>query len=573
MASTHALPLAAVCFLTVALGPIVYAGSPDAGQILRDQSRSPDRPAPSRPVPAAEPAAPSPQSTTARITVHGFRFSGNEGLATEEELQSAVRPWLERSLSLQDLNAVAARITELLRRKGFLLARAYLPRQEVTAGTVEIAVVQAKVDGPVGIHRGTGTRLAERHLRALADANISSGQALQEQGLERALLLINDIPGVVGRVLLEQGSLPGTTGVSLDVAESSLLSGALWADNFGSRYTGSIRGNALLNFNDPSGRGDQLACQFSGAADMRQARATYGTPLGAGGLRANLSGSFLTYAIGKEFAALDMDGDALTLNGWLSYPLVLRRDCGVTITLGYEFKALADEMSSVTIRDRRLHSGSAGLGGYFRDGWGGSGYTAWSISATTGDASYSRVAADRSQDRAGPRADGGFCRFNLTLSRLQQLPARFSVAAAYFGQFATGNLSSSEKFGLGGPYGVRAYPIGEASGDEGHQLDLELRRDFALGTGTLQLVGFFDTGCIRLNKHRWAGDIATATGDNAYWLSGAGAGLNYSWRDRLSLRLSYAWRIGDNPGRDATGNNADGRHADGHLWATGQLRF
>lgn len=548
---------------------------PDAGQILRDQPQLPESSPPARLAPQEAPAAPARQTGGIPVAVRSFRFTGAEGLVTEAELQAAVAGWSGRTISAGELQDASTAVTTFLRQKGFLLARAYLPQQDVTAGTVEIAIVQAKVDGAVGIRRGEGSRISETRLQLLADASVASGQPLQEQGLERALLLINDLPGVVGRVLLEQGSAPGTTRVSLDVSEARLFSGSVWADNFGSRYTGALRGNGLLFLNDPSGRGDQISILLSGAADMSQGRATYSSPLGSSGLKGSLSGSLLSYAIGKEFAELDLKGDALTLNGWLTYPLVLRRDRGVTASLGYEFKALNDEAAGTATRDRRLSSGSLGLNGFFRDALGGGGYTAWSASITAGSVALSRVASDQAQDIAGPQAAGGFNRLNLSLSRLQELPGAFSFSAAYFGQLAAGNLNSSEKLGLGGPYGVRAYPVGEASGDEGHQLNFELRHDLSLGNkaGTLQFVGFFDAGYIRLNKSRWAGDVNTATRENSYWLSGAGAGLNYSIGERYSLRLSYAWQIGANPGRSAEGHNADGRDSSGCFWITGQFRF
>ncbi|HLP09024.1 MAG TPA: ShlB/FhaC/HecB family hemolysin secretion/activation protein [Opitutaceae bacterium] len=569
-------PLAALAVSAAALGAPLRSAAPDAGQVLRDQPQiTGDR----RPEPATAPepaAAPSAVATgSVVVEVKAFRFTGYAELAAEAELQAAVASWVGRSVAAAELQGVATAVTTLLRRKGFLLARAFFPPQDITAGTIELGVVQAKVDGPIGIRRSGGGRMAEERLRALATDSIAPGQPLRNQDLERALLLINDLPGVVGRVLLEQGAAPGTTRVSLDVSEGNLVAGSVWADNFGSRYTGALRGNGILFLNDPTGRGDQLALLLSAASAMRQGRAIYSAPLGASGLKGNLAGSLLAYDIGKEFADLDLQGGAFTLNGWFTYPLVLRRDCGVTASLGYEYKALADQAAGIDTRDRRLASGSLGLNGFGRDTLGGGGYSAWSVAVTAGDIGLSRVPSDQAQDLAGPRAGGSFARLNLSLSRIQQLPGGFSFLAAYFGQCASGNLNSSEKFALGGPYGLRAYPVGEASGDEGHLLNFELRRELRLGRqgGALQLVGFFDAGTIRLNKDRWTGDLSSATRKNSYRLSGAGAGLNYDWHNRLSLRLSYAWRLGANPGRSTDGRNADGRDAPGCFWVSGQIRL
>ena len=59
--------------------------------------------------------------------------------------------------------------------------------------------------------------------------------------------------------------------------------------------------------------------------------------------------------------------------------------------------------------------------------------------------------------------------------RLQGVTDTLSLYAAFNGQVASKNLDNSEKMGLGGPAGVRAYPTGEAYGDQGYILNLEAR--------------------------------------------------------------------------------------------------
>jgi hemolysin activation/secretion protein len=92
------------------------------------------------------------------------------------------------------------------------------------------------------------------------------------------------------------------------------------------------------------------------------------------------------------------------------------------------------------------------------------------------------------------------------------------------GQWAGNNLNSSEKYSLGGVYGVRAYPQGEASGDMGSTLKLELTHNFI---SQVRGVLFYDYGHIRINRHIFS------VADNTRALAGAGLGLNaslYSWQ-------------------------------------------
>ena len=125
--------------------------------------------------------------------------------------------------------------------------------------------------------------------------------------------------------------------------------------------------------------------------------------------------------------------------------------------------------------------------------------------------------------------------------RLQRLSDRFSLYTQLQGQWADGNLDSSEKISLGGAYGVRAYPQGEASGDQGWLANLELR--YAL-TDAWQLSTFVDHGEVRLNKDAWS------NGENHRSLSAAGVGARwaaYGWQ----VNAVAAWKLGnDDPQSD-----------------------
>lgn len=102
-------------------------------------------------------------------------------------------------------------------------------------------------------------------------------------------------------------------------------------------------------------------------------------------------------------------------------------------------------------------------------------------------------------DQAGLRTQGKFHRLNLSVARLEKPPGDFSLFARFYGQWANRNLDSSEDFALGGPYGVRGYPVGEARGDMGVLGTLELRYDLPAPSewGQAQLAALLDGGHVR----------------------------------------------------------------------------
>ncbi|MES2356629.1 MAG: ShlB/FhaC/HecB family hemolysin secretion/activation protein, partial [Pseudomonadota bacterium] len=94
------------------------------------------------------------------------------------------------------------------------------------------------------------------------------------------------------------------------------------------------------------------------------------------------------------------------------------------------------------------------------------------------------------------------------------------------------NLNSSEKFSLGGIRGVRAYPEGEANGDEGGLFTIAWRSNLAESVqGSL----FYDIGTVKINKTPFS------TTDNHRTLSGGGIGLD-AYLSRILLKTNIAWR-------------------------------
>ena len=131
----------------------------------------------------------------------------------------------------------------------------------------------------------------------------------------------------------------------------------------------------------------------------------------------------------------------------------------------------------------------------------------------------------RDIDAITARTNGSYGKLAFQVTRLQTLGGPFSLYAALRGQLASKNLDISEKMELGGMYAVRAYPEGEAYGDEGYVATLEARmllpQFYESQTGRMNLIGFVDTGTVTINKNPWV------AGQNNRTLSAAGIGLTW----------------------------------------------
>jgi hemolysin activation/secretion protein len=200
-------------------------------------------------------------------------------------------------------------------------------------------------------------------------------------------------------------------------------------------------------------------------------------PIGGDGLRIGAAYSRNRYQLGREYASLDAHGTSETTSLFATYPLILSQTNSLLSTLTYENKKLNDRMDTVlTDTDKQVQLVSLGLSGERLDTVNGGGRN--SIDATMYVGHLNMDATARMIDDLSTRSNGDFVKATYMLNRLQRITDQDTFSMTLFGQWAGKNLNSSEKYSLGGSYGVRAYPQGEASGDMGSMLNLELAHHF-----------------------------------------------------------------------------------------------
>ncbi len=534
--------LLTIAMLAVSHG--AFAQQPDAGSQMQ---QIPPAPLPQKfeptvdVVPQSAPA--SAESAGVRIIVKSLNLSGAH-VYSEAELLALTGFVPGSELSLDDLRGMASKIGNHYRSNGYFVAQAYLPAQDIKDGAVTIAVIEGEY-GKITLNNQT--RLAD----GLANSQLSglnSGDVIQAAPLENRLLLLSDIPGVKVKSTLVPGASVGASDLIVDLTPGPTVSGEVDFDNAGNRYTGEYRLGGTVNLNNLAGHGDvaSLRAMTSGEG-LNYARASYQMQFGKA--TAGIAYSALKYKLGEEFESLRAHGTAEIASIYGSYPLIRSRSNNLSAGLVYEDKTFQDKVDSTSlVTDKSAQVLSASLYGNHRDRFGGGGVTSYALTWSTGNIDIETPAA-RIIDAATAKTNGHYDKIGFRAARLQRVTDSVSLSAAINGQFASKNLDSSEKMELGGMYGVRAYPEGEAYADEGYVLNLEARyllpKYSATMPGQMHLIGFIDTGSVTTHKRPWV------AGDNSRTLSGAGVGLSWGEANNFLARAYYAVKLGNEPATSA----------------------
>lgn len=459
-------------------------------------------------VPAIPTTVPPKGAETIHLQVSRIVVEGST-VYSPQELGALTAPYQNRPIVLADLFRLANDITAKYRADGYILSRAVLPAQNLTAKNSVPRIVV--IEGYVSSFKIVGYRspLIEKYAQKIAQS-----RPLKASVLERYLLLANDLAGVTARAVLSPSQAEGGSLLTIETSHKT-LDGSVAADNRGTVYIGPEQFYAGAGVNIP-GLDSRLAIRYittPSVREMQYGEVSFQQPLGDDGLRLTLFAN--DYYTQPQFGLQTIDTRSFGQTGSVSlfYPWIRSRNENLNVHGGIEIDSFRTHIfvpplafppaSNDQLRVLRM-------GIYYdrADAWGGINIVSVDFGQglpILGAASNGEIAPLPS--RPGARSD--FSKFNALISRQQDLHWVFpglSLLIAGTGQAtARGPLPASEQFGLGGADFGRAYEPSDLVGDNGIAGKVELQYT-SVPTPSLQpflnsyqLYTFFDAGHVMTN--------------------------------------------------------------------------
>jgi hemolysin activation/secretion protein len=440
-----------------------------------------------------------------------------------------IAPLLTRPVALPELVTVAEAIQARYVALGYALTRAFVPPQDMQDGTLTIKVVEGYI-GKVRVE-GAPPDTAKR-LERLAAAT-QKNRPVNNDAIERVLLLAEDLPGMKVTGVLKPGEDPGAADLML-TAEQKSWAVAAGGSNRATRFTGPWTAFADVAANDLLGWGEQVGATVSGAPKgLEQVTADFRwlQPLGDGLMLTTT----LDYGRGKPGAGLQafaLKTTSASVGQRLSYPVIRSRRENLAIEAGWTMQRsrinlLGSQFSSDEWRtvDLRVSYSEAG---FLKGG------TLLSAGIIRGLNVFGAT-DQRSTSSSRLNADPNFTKFVAEAQRLQPLGAGFLLVLSASGQYSARTLFAGEEFSLGGGRFGRGYNPSDLSGGNGFGSSAELRRTFEFDSTYVQSVSpylFFDWGRV------WK----SATADTFLRSAGAGVKLDFGSGKSLGLELAQPLR-------------------------------
>ncbi|BEU88113.1 hypothetical protein TAMA11512_15770 [Selenomonas sp. TAMA-11512] len=492
-------------------------------------------------------AAPRPKASVDRTGEDAPRTTGDTVFAvreiildakelklSEKKIQAIMQDAIGDEMTLASLNEVLDRLTIYCRQNGYPATAAYLPEQESEAGVITIRIIPGRY-GDVKIDNKS--RLKDNIAQGFL-AGLDPGKIIRTRDLETALYSISDMSGTRAVGMLRPGESFGTSDVVVQIEDGKMDNTVLYTENYGSKNSGRYRYGLQHSLYNVDGQGGKVNIgHLRSNENLRNSYVNYETLVGRGGTTLGLGYSRMDYHLGGAVRSLGATGKADTYTLYGSTPVYHTSNEKLTVTYGYDHRKLKDDLQLFgDDAAGKKHSDSAhvGVNGFTRNPHTGSAVD-YALSLTVGELSSDSRYSEQLMKNAG--TNGHYTKLEASATAVVPLGHKTDMVVKVSGQIADKNLDGSEEMYLGGANGVRAYPQGEGSGDEGIQGSIEFR--YHTDVPGLLLSTYFDIGHVKFSH-----DGKSYGNGNGDTLKGWGIGLYYNMPGDWFARLDYARRIG-----------------------------
>ena len=549
--------------------------APDAGALQRNLDLQLQRESQSPLVQPPKPEQNNVEKSGPKINVTSFTFEGNT-LFTSQQLDAVVKSWTNKTLQISELQDAAIAIQDFYSAHQ-RIAQATLPPQEIKNGVVLIKILEGKMGSvivePVDTSGETSQRFSTERAKTYITTGIAGEVYINTQATERAMLLLNEVPGVSATGAFESGSEAGLSNFKVKLSDTPWFSGQAALSNYGSASTGAAQAIANLSLNNLSGIGDQVNLNAIQSEGSGYVVGNYIVPVGYDGWKAGVQSSYLQYMTVPNWTSTPSAGSAATFQANTTYAVQRSQSANSTAKLSIENRAYNNVQTApviTTLSSYQITAANASIGGDWATADGSIvNYSAGYVFGHLGI----RDLAQSQQDQNGVGTAGAYSKltFNLSYAKDLSFLPETTWTNSIYGQFASKNLNSSEQIYLGGAYGVRAYPTSQGGGSQGAILSTELMHRI---NENWQVGAFGDLGLVQQYVNLYSGWQGLTKANNQYQLGDAGITAKFTY-DQLLVSASLAARIGNNPLYNSSGQqlNVDNAYRSVQAWVRASIPF
>ena len=468
-------------------------------------------------------------------------------LITPDTQKRLVAPYINQCLSLDRINQLVRAISEWYVQRGYITSRAFLTEQNLSHGTLNITVLEGKLEA---IHlQGASARQLNMAFPTRA------GRILNLRDIEQGMEQINRLRTTPVQIEIIPSTQPGYSIVNLTSTPEFPLTLGLNMDNSGQRSTGigqlsgSLVGNDLLGVADRWFVSGGRSSAFSDWRDAQNFQAGVSVPYGYGLL--DYSYSWSNYHSRFNANSFDWYSNGDNISNRLSGSWVLFRNGQIKtgVQLGLNHYASHNWLNETLLQSSSRKLTSLQIG--FNHTQKIAGGVATLNPMLSRGMPWFDAESDKGKSDDFPKAE--FRKWSVSSSYQRPVTQKMWWLSSFYAQWSPDRLYGSERLTIGGENSVRGYKEQYLSGDVGGYLRNEL--NYSLFTlpaiGEVSTTLALDGGWLQSDKQDryaagtlWGSSLGLGT-RNAHVSTQLSLGIPVSYPNYLAPdRLSVYARVG-----------------------------
>jgi hemolysin activation/secretion protein len=490
-----------------------------------------------------------------KALIESVKFKGNTVISSRT-LKKTVKEFMGKDLSMNEISEMCQVIQALYCERGYFLARAFIPMQEIQNHTLKIEIIEGRL-GTVCVigNEHYGEKFIARYFDKYQGKPINYNQIL------RALLLLDENSDLDVGAVFKKGTEFGTADLIVRVTDSRPFHIMIDHNNYGSDHTSHHRTGARFDYGNLLLDGDMLTLVEvvgSPLSSLNFTSTIYHIPIYTYGSSMDFSYLFANFKTHKVDHVI-YTGRSHIATARFNQALQRTRKLNTDIFTSFDFKQIQNFGNKIESSYDKLRVLTGGGQIDYIDGWKGRNLFVlsggWGIPGIMGGSSVN--------SKSDSRVNGGgrFVKLNGGWKRLQKLPYECFLLLNTQMQYSFDKLPLPEQIYIGGIENVRGYQLAAGIGDHGLYGTIELRvpppflrahkipwTDTTWGE-FLQFVGFVDHGQTFAVGQDILREIGLRNGkrkkehvhfDRAILTSaGAGVRLYGPWKIEWSLDVGY----------------------------------
>lgn len=477
------------------------------------------------------------EQTPKTIFIKSYKFVKNTAIDSKD-LQTIAKEYENKNLTMQELIELTDKITNYYKDNGYFIATAYIPKQNMQDGILEISLAEGKYgEFKVDNNSSVDSDVIKNFLNKEDEHKIISNTTLKKK-MDR-LKVLSGLE--VTNTQLTASKEPEGVDFVVSTGDTKKFNSYISADNYGNRYTGEYNIALGTNINNLSGIGDSLSlnASLSDSAKSKVLSGNYNRHLGYSGITGGVNFLFSKYEF-ENIPNYETVGDTSSAGLFINYPLEANSIYSRSLSAAYNFSKVKSDSGLpgyTQLSDKELNSLQLSFIDQRLLQTALPSSLTTNLSVTIGDL---KMASDLAKSNdTYLDSEGTFSKINVDLNYGVSLSDLLTLQAKLLGQKSLGkNLDASQDFVASGSNAVRAYENAELNGDNGYFASMELFYKLPNINSVMHKISLFlDHSSVWINTKKFN------TEDNTRSLNAIGLGYALNYLDFM-IKASYAHGFG-----------------------------